>query len=176
MQGSRGGFLSPFFFASLAIIFVTAPAALAQDMPPILAPPAQPAVPASPASVPPSAEAIIPPAPVVPPAAPAKQDHVASVNHPTTTHRNAKPAAIKNKFAALTKRLTTAAHAHRNISHVAASEPPPQPQPVFPPGAPVPPPGYFPPGPYQPGPYQQLVYGGPPRPAYVGRGRYPYYP
>jgi hypothetical protein len=174
MRGSRGGFLSPLLFASLAIIAVPAAAASAQDMPPILAPPVQPVMPAPPASVSPSAEAVIPPAPAVPPAAPAKQDRAASVNHPTAAHHIAKSAAIKNKFAALTKRLTTTAHAHRNVSHVAVSEPPPRP--VFPPGAPVPPPGYFPPSPYQPGPYQQLVYGGPPRPFHAGWGRYPYYP
>ena len=35
MRRSRGGFLSPLFFASLAIVAISASAVLAQDMPPI---------------------------------------------------------------------------------------------------------------------------------------------
>jgi hypothetical protein len=174
MQASRNGFLWPLFFAYLVIIAVPA-TALAQDMPPILAPPAQPPAPVAPApAVSPSAEVAIPPAVPPTPAAPIKPEHTASVDHPAATHHNAKTASIKSKFAALTRRLTAAAHAHRTVTHVAVREP--QPQPVFPPGPPLPPPGYFPPGPYQPGPYQQLVYGGPPRPIYGGWARYRYYP
>jgi len=180
MQASRSGFLWPLFFAYLVITGVSATAALAQDMPPILAPPApaQPAAPVAPAPASPSAEVAIPPAVPPAPATPVKPEHTASADHPAVPQHNAKPASIKSKFAALTKRLTTVAHAHRTVTHVAVRESQPQlqPQPVFPPGAPVPPPGYFPPGPYQPSPYQQLVYGGPPRPIYGGWGRYRYYP
>ena len=161
MQGSLSSFASALLIAILAIMGPHA--AEGQDMPPILAPlapPTPPAATATPAPVAPSGEAVIPS--VTPPA-----KHIASTDHPATARRNAKSASIKNKFAALTRRLTAAGHARRKVSHVVARAP----QPAFPPGAPVPPPGYFPPS-----PYRQLVYGGPPVPIYGGWNRYPYYP
>jgi hypothetical protein len=165
MQDSRRSFASALLIAVLAI--AGSHAARAQDMPPIFAPLAPTTPPAAPAVAPavsPSAEAAIPPAPPSAFTAPARQEHTASAGH-ATAHHNAKPASIKNRFAALTRRLTGGAHTHRSVSHVVNSEP----QPVFPPGAPIPPPGYFPPS-----PYRQLVYGGPPRPPFGGWGRYPY--
>jgi hypothetical protein len=171
MQWSRKSFLLSLFFAFSVIIVIPA-VAVAQDMPPILAPLAPPAAPATPAPASPSAEAVIPPATVAPPAEPAKKEHVATANRLGASHRATKPTLAK-KFAALTKRLTThgAAHEHGTAYHVAVNEPVSGP----PPGAPFPPPGYYPPG-----PYEHLVYGGPPIGPYGGwggyRGRYPYYP
>ena len=161
MQGSRKGFPLPLLFAALAIIAVPG-VALAQDMPPILAPPTVPEVPAKLAPVSPSAEAVIPPA------APVKQEHIAAVDHPTPAHHAAKSATVKKRLAAVHARRT--AH-HVAVNHVAIREP----EPSMPPGSIVPPPGY-----YGPGPYEHLVYGGPPRGLYGGwggyRGRYSYYP
>jgi hypothetical protein len=190
MRRSRHGFSLPLLFALLAL---GAPGiAAAQDMPPILAPLAQPpeASPKpTPAPITPSAEATIPPAVPAAPPVPAKKEHAAAVTHPTTVHHAAKPAAVKTRFAALMKRLA-AAHAHSAPQHVALRQPEPSwaqaavvPEPGFPPpGTVMPPPGYsgyYGPG-YSPGPRERLVYGGPPPGVYGGwvgyRGRYPYYP
>jgi hypothetical protein len=159
----------------LAIISVSG-AAAAQDMPPILAPLTPPAKAApDPAPAAPSAEAVIPPtAPVAPPVArpavPPKPQHAAAAAHPTPAHRNAKPAVVKSKFAALMKQLGSPPRGHRTVHRVASRKP----EPSLPPGMVVPPPGD-----YAPPPYQRLVYGGPPG-AYGGwggyRGRYPNYP
>jgi len=170
MQGSREGLPLSLLFAFLAISAGPA-AAVAQDMPPILAPLAPAAVaPANPALTSPSAEAVIPPAAPIPMAAPAKPEHVAAVKHPATVHHSGKSRAVKTKFAALMKRLTPAYHARRFVTHVAATR---EREPSLPPGTLIPPPGYF-----SPPPHEHLVYGGPP-PGYPGwgpyRGRYPYY-
>jgi hypothetical protein len=150
------------FFALLAIAVVPELAA-AQDMPPILAPPA-PAVMATPVPASPSAEAVIPPAMVAPPAATVGKKHVAAADHRLRVRHEAKTAAVK-------KRLT-AAHARTTTHHIVAFRAPER---TLPAGMVVPPPGY-----YAPGPYERLVYGGPPRGLYNGwagyRGRYPYYP
>jgi hypothetical protein len=168
MYRSPIGFLIKLFFAFLAII--AAPQfAVAQDMPPILAPLAAPmAVAPNPEPTSPSAEAIIPPAVVKSPAVPT-MSHVAAVDHPKAARHLEKTGAAKNKFAALMKRLA-AAH-HGAVHHLANGAP----EPNFPRGTIVPPPDY-----YASGPYQHLVYGGPPMGVYGGwggyRGRYPYYP
>jgi hypothetical protein len=171
MQGSLAGFSCRLLFAFQAII-VSAGVAVAQDMPPVLAPLTVPAA-SNPAPVSPSAQAAIPPAAqaVIPPAAPAvpatKPIHTAANHHA----KDAKPH-HPAKFAALAKRL--AAHSHPVTHHVAAAHV--AAAPALPPGAQVPPPGY-----YGPAPYQRLVYGGPPPGMYGGwgggyRGRHPYYP
>ena len=157
MQGSRFGFAMPLLFAVSAIIGVPG-LAVAQDMPPILAPLASspPASP-GPASVSPSATAIIPPAVTVAPAKPTGKPPVAlATRRPATPHRHVVSATMKRRLAS--------AHAPAPIHHVALR----QPEPSLPPGIVVPPPpGYF-----APGPRERLVYGGPPPGIYGGWGRY----
>jgi hypothetical protein len=168
MRSSSYGFSYSLLFAFLAITAVPGIAA-AQDMPPILAPPAA----AMPDPGPPSAVAATPPAVAAAPLAPAVKVHTA-IAAPAAKPSHETKAAVHHdaKFAALIKRLA-AAHAHPATHHVAAASP----NPGLPaPGTVVPPPGYFP----STGPYQRLVYGGPPPRFYGGwggyRGRYPYYP
>jgi len=158
MQRSPIGFSSIIFFAILAIPL--SGIAAAQDMPPILAPPAPaPAVSSLPAPSSPAATAIIPPA------APAKKAQVATAVRPA--RHPVKSAAVKKRLAA----AHTQAHAQTVTHHVAFR----QPEPSLPAGMVVPPPGY-----YAPAPRERLVYGGPPPGLYGGwggyRGRYPYYP
>jgi hypothetical protein len=168
MQDLRGSFSLSLLLAVSAIIWIPN-SSRAQDMPPILAPIAPPtpaAQNAAPAS--PSAEAVIPPAVAAAPPASASKQRVALTDQPKVAQKAAKAAAMKHKFAALMKKLAPA-HVHPVTHRVAIDEPPPG----FPPGALVPPPGYYPPG-----PRERLVYGGPPRGPYGGWGgyRYPYYP
>jgi hypothetical protein len=177
MLRAQLSFITSMLFAFLVIV---APRlTLAQDMPPILAPPVLPnAAPATPSPASPSAEAAVPPA-VAPTV---KRPQVAIAKRPAVTanHRVA-TAAEKKKFAALLKRLSPAdkkTEYHEAIRHVAAHEtvrrvavhetvPPPR---MLPPGMVIAPPSY-----YGPGPYQRLVYAGP----YGGWGGfrrpYPYY-
>jgi hypothetical protein len=169
MQLSPTGLAFRLLFALLAIVTVPGIAA-AQDMPPILAPLASAAETPVPAS--PSGQAVIPPIAVVPPVAPVSKKQLVAADHLTKSHRDAKSAARQEvKFAALTRRLSTA-HAHPAAHRVAVRVP----EPALQPGMVVPAPGYYPPG----GPYEHLVYGGAPRGLYGGwggyRGRYPYYP
>jgi hypothetical protein len=157
--------------------------AIAQDMPPILAPPAQPSPPATtnPQPITPSAEAAVPPAgpAVVTPSAPARKPTIAA-SAVRPTNRHAQLARHEAKSAADKKRLLASArHEHSPIRHVALRRPEPAypqiasvPEPNFPPGTVVPPPGY-----YDPGYREHLVYGGPPPGPYGWggyRGRYPY--
>jgi len=112
----------------------------------------------------------VPPAVVAPSAVPARKVHVAATARPrAATHRA--------KFAELIRRLA-ATHPHPATAHVVPRQSefvaiaPPEPR--FPPGMVVPPPGY-----YGPGPREHLVYGGPPRGLYGWggyRGPNPYYP
>jgi hypothetical protein len=169
MRSSSHGFSYSLLFAFLAITAAPGMAA-AQDMPPILAPPAV----AKPDPSPPLAAAtVMPPAVVAAPVAPAAKPHTVAVAPPAKAAHEAKATAHHDaKFSALIRRLA-AAHAHPARHHVSVASP----DPVVPaPGTVVPPPGYFPPA----GPYQRLVYGGPPPGVYGGwggyRGRYPYYP
>jgi len=171
MQGLLKGFPLSLFFAFLAITLVPDGGA-AQDMPPILAPPDLPAIPATPAPIAaaparppadasPSAQAAIPPAvPPLPASSVAKLQTAAK--HAAPAHHRAASAAEKHRFAALMRRL---AARHRSAVHrVAVREAnlPPLP------GAVVPPPGYYPPG-----PYRRLVFGGPP-PGPYGWGYRPF--
>jgi hypothetical protein len=158
MRASRIGLSCRLLFAFFAIIAAPSLAA-AQDMPPILAPLAPAAVASNPTPPVPSAQAVIPPAVVEPGA---RVDKHAGTDHPANPHHEAKAAARQNaRFTALTKRL--AAHAHPVTHRVAVRGP----EPALPPGAVVPPPGYYPTG-----PYERLVYGGPPRGPYGGWGGY----
>jgi hypothetical protein len=168
MRSSSYGFSYSLLFAFLAITAVPGIAA-AQDMPPILAPPAA----AKPDPGPPLAAVVTPPAVVASPVAPAAKVHTAVAAPAAKPPHEAKASAHHDaKFAALIKRLAVA-HAHPATHRVAVASPNPVPPA---PGTVVPPPGYFPPA----GPYQRLVYGGPPPAFYRGwggyRGRYPYYP
>lgn len=170
MQASRAGLPCSLLFALSAII-VSPQIARAQDMPPIwtpVAPPPAATAPATPAVSAPSAQAAVPPAVIAPPAPPPAKKQVVAARA-TKPRPEAKVAAARRqaKFAALTKRLTAAVHAHPAPRRVVAAAP----EPALPRGAIVPPPGYY----YPPAPYEQLVYGGPPRGGWGGyRGRYPY--
>jgi hypothetical protein len=171
MQGLSNGFIGTVLFALSAIGM--SQLGEAQDMPPILAPPAAPAVAApKPVPVAPSAEAVIQPgipAPAATPAAalpaPVKKPLVATTTtHAAQTHRHA-------KFAALMKRLTAARtrSAHETATHRVGLH---RAAPSLAAGPMPPPPGYYPPG-FR----QRLVYGGPPPGFYPWagyRGRYPY--
>lgn len=175
----QSSFITSMLFAFLAIAVPRL--TLAQDMPPILAPPVLPKAaptPAMPSATSPSAQAAIPPAvaPTMkrPPVVIAKRTAAATNHHLST-------AAEKKKFAALLKRLSpgekkavyreTVRHvaAHETVRRVAVHETVTPPS-MLPPGTVIAPPGY-----YGPGPYQRLVYAGP----YGGWGGfrrpYPYY-
>jgi len=164
MRRSQSGFIVSVLFAFLAIL--AARLAMAQDMPPILAPLDPPTAPA-PATASPSAEAVIPPAAVVP----AKKPQVAAVKPPESPSHHVATAAEKKKFAALLRRLAQAHHetAHRTtVRRVVVVH---ETRPDLPPGTILPAPGYYPSGPY----YQRLVYAGPYRGWDGFRRPYSYY-
>lgn len=169
-------------FALLAIAG-TRPA-LAQDMPPILAPldlPKASVAAPSPGSAP-SAEAVIPPAAAVP----AIKPQAAIARPPAPDHHVA--AATQKKFAALLKRLSPSDHKavnqktaaqksrdHEAVRHVATAH---ETAPTAAEAARALPPGTVvmgPPGYYQPSPYRRLVYAGPYGGWGGGRHPYPYY-
>jgi len=168
MRCSRVSVIWSVFFALLVIGLPQL--ASAQDMPPILAPPA-PTPQATPAPVSPSAQAVIPPRATAPTATTTKpQQQAVAVPHRAAANHRVASLAEKKRFTALLRRLAAAHRENppRVLVHV--------PGPNLPPGAVVPPPSYYPPG-----PYQRLVYGGPygggPYSGWGGYRRpYPYYP